>query len=128
MLIGKEDFDRVQDRLRGQQAPESASARRRPMVGGIKCASCGSYLVARSVRGGRRYYRCCNAVLGIFVEASCSEKSVRADALAEFFERPFRSSRLVMKQTVGHQRTRYDSHCESGSVFVAPQCQETPRC
>ena len=79
--IRKEDFDRVQERLSDQQASRTADDRRRPLVGLVRCVSCGSQLVVQSTRGGRQYYRCRNAMLDIFDVGFCGEGPLRASAL-----------------------------------------------
>ena len=80
VLIRKEDFDRVQERLCGHQATRP-EADRRPLVGLVRCGSCGPPLVSQSTRGGHRYYRCPFAMLGIFDAAFCSKRPIRTDVL-----------------------------------------------
>lgn len=82
-LIRKEYFDRVHERLRGQNASVSAGERRRPLVGLVRCVACNSLLVLQGKRGGREYYVCRNAKLRIVDAAFCSERLYRADVLED---------------------------------------------
>lgn len=89
MFIRKEDFDKVQERLRGEQAFDPEGARLRSLMGLVRCSSCGSYIVVKSVRGGgggRRYY-CCRNAWGTSSEAPCGEEVIRADVLEDFVRR-----------------------------------------
>lgn len=80
-MIRYEDVEAIQRRLRAREVLGPEGGWPRSLAGLLRCSGCGSYLVARSVRGGLRYYRCRNATLGISGVVPCGEKSIRADAL-----------------------------------------------
>ena len=94
-IVRKGEFDRVQERLSGQRASGPVGDRRRPLVGPMRCASCGSPLVVQSTRGGHQYYRCRNALSGFSDETYCVERPIRAGVLERFVREMISGSPFV---------------------------------